>query len=41
MQAGQFGNQTGTEVEKVVYDESGIGGDRECCGNNDAQFDRS
>jgi hypothetical protein len=33
MQAGQCGNQTGTEFKKVLYDENGIGGDGEYCGD--------
>jgi hypothetical protein len=36
MQAGQCGNQMGTDFLKLVCDEHGIGGDRECCGDNDA-----
>ena len=40
IQAGQCGNQMGTEFQEVLCDEHGIGGDREYCGDNDAQLDR-
>jgi tubulin beta len=40
MQAGQCGNQMGTEVKDVVCDENFIGGDGEYCGDNDAQLGR-
>jgi tubulin beta len=40
MQAGQCGNQTGTEFWDVVCDENGFGGGGEYCGDNDAQLDR-
>ena len=40
MQAGQCGNQMGTEFQEVLCDESGIGGDGEYCGDdNDAHLD--
>jgi len=38
MQAGQCGNQMGTEFQEVLCDEHGIGGDGEYCGGNDAQL---
>jgi tubulin beta len=41
MQAGQCGNQMGTEFwELVCNDEHGIGGDGQYFCNNDAQLDR-
>jgi hypothetical protein len=40
MQAGQCGIQIGTEILKVLCDESGIGGDGEYCGDNDSKLDR-
>jgi hypothetical protein len=40
MQAGQCGIQMGTEILEVLCDESGIGGDGEYCGDNDAQLGR-
>ena len=40
MQAGQCGNQMGTEFLEVLCDEHGIGGDGEYCGDNVAQLDR-
>jgi tubulin beta len=39
MQADQCGCQMGTKTWEVVRDESGIGGDGEYCGGNDAQLD--
>ena len=39
MQAGQCGNQMGTEFQEVLSDEHGIGGNGEYCGDNDAQLD--
>jgi tubulin beta len=41
MQAGQCGNQMGTDFQVVLCDENGIGGDGEYCGDNDAQLDRT
>jgi hypothetical protein len=38
MQAGQCGNQTGTEFWKVVCNEHGIGGAGEYSRDNDAQL---
>ena len=38
MQAGQCGNQMGTDFQVVLCDENGIGGDGEYCGDNDAQL---
>jgi tubulin beta len=41
MQAGQCGNQMGTEFQEVLCDEHGIGGDGEYRGgDNDAQLGR-
>jgi hypothetical protein len=40
MQAGQCGNQMGTEFWKVVCDGHGIDGDGDYCGYNDAQLGR-
>ena len=40
MQAGQCGNQMGTEFQEVLCDEHGISGDGEYCGDSDAQLDR-
>jgi hypothetical protein len=40
MQAGQCGNQMGTEVWELVCDEHGTGGDGEYFVDNDAQLDR-
>jgi hypothetical protein len=40
MQAGQRGNQMGTEFWEVVCDEHGIRGDGEDCGDSDAQLGR-
>ena len=40
MQAGQCGNQMGTEFLEVLCDEHGIGGDGEYFGDNDGQLDR-
>ena len=40
MQAGQCGNQMGTEFQEVLCDEHGIGGNGEYCGGNDAQLGR-
>jgi hypothetical protein len=40
MQTGQCGNHMGTEFQEVLFDEHGIGGDGEYCGDNDAQLDR-
>jgi tubulin beta len=39
MQAGQCGNQMGTEFWEVVCDEHGIGGDGEHCWDTDAHLD--
>jgi tubulin beta len=39
MQAGQCGNQMGTQFWEVLCDEHGIRGDGEYCGDNDAQLD--
>jgi hypothetical protein len=40
MQAGQCGNQMGKKFWELVYDEHGIGGSGEYCGDNDAQLGR-
>jgi hypothetical protein len=40
MQAGHCGNQMGTKLWEVVFDEHGIGGGGEYCGDNDAQLTR-
>jgi tubulin beta len=40
MQAGQCGNQMGIKIFEMVRDENGIGGNGECCGDNDAQLGR-
>jgi tubulin beta len=40
MQAGQCGNQMGTEFWEVVCGGHGIGGEGEYCGGNDAQLGR-
>jgi tubulin beta len=40
MQAGQCGNQMGKKLLGVLYDENGIGGGGEYCGDNDVQLDR-
>jgi tubulin beta len=40
MQAGQCGNQMGTDYWKEVCDEHGFGGDCEYCVDNDAQLGR-
>jgi tubulin beta len=40
MQAGQCGNQMGTESWEVVCDEHGNGGGSEYCGDNEAQLHR-
>ena len=39
MQAGQCGYQLSTKFWEVVFDEHGIGGSGEYCGDNDAQLD--
>jgi hypothetical protein len=41
MQAGQCGNQMGTNFWEVVRDEHGNAGDGEYCCDNDAHFDRA
>jgi hypothetical protein len=40
MQAGQCDNQVGTIILVAVYDENGIGGDGEYCGDKDTQRGR-
>ena len=40
MQAGQCGSHMGAKFWEMVCDEHGIGGDAECCGDNDAQLGR-